>query len=82
MSVEVLNRYAINVSANPENGGTAVAEGSFIHGTEVTVTAVPNESDGYRFVNWTEGDTACKTPSSIHTALPPLLIVNPWPISP
>lgn len=63
VSVEVLNRYAINVSANPENGGTAVAEGSFIHGTEVTVTAVPNESDGYRFVNWTEGDTVVSADS-------------------
>ncbi len=52
--------YHIAVSASPEGAGTATATmggvpvQSAAEGTEITITATPNE--GYKFVNWTEHD--------------------------
>ena len=42
---------ALNLSVEPEEGGTATAEGFPYYGETVTLTAEANE--GYHFVNWT-----------------------------
>jgi hypothetical protein len=47
--------FMISVSANPTIGGSVSGGGSFVLGTNATVTAVPN--NGYSFVNWTENGT-------------------------
>ncbi len=46
--------YALNMTANPEAGGTAVdvtGDAPYTAGTTVNITAVPEQ--GYQFVNWT-----------------------------
>ena len=47
-------QYTIDVSANPDEGGTVTGGGSYEQGASCTVTATAN--DGYTFVNWTEGE--------------------------
>jgi hypothetical protein len=47
--------FMVSVSANPTIGGSVSGGGSFVLGTNATVTAVPN--NGYSFVNWTENGT-------------------------
>jgi hypothetical protein len=44
--------YTITTSSNPSAGGLILGGGSFTHGTNCTVIAMPNS--GYSFVNWTE----------------------------
>ena len=46
--------YTISVSWQPEEGGTATGGGRIAEGDTCTLTATANE--GYRFVNWTEGE--------------------------
>lgn len=53
------NTYAINVSANPRNGGTVTGGGTFPSGSIHTVTAIPNT--GFTFVNWTENGNMVST---------------------
>ncbi|MCC6456050.1 MAG: InlB B-repeat-containing protein [Caldilineaceae bacterium] len=57
-----LNHYAINLSADPAEGGETTGGGTVSHGATVVVTATP--STGYTFVNWTEGDTEVSTNAS------------------
>jgi uncharacterized repeat protein (TIGR02543 family) len=45
-----INTYTIGVSANPEAGGTVSGDGTYTHGSTVTLTAVAAE--GYNFVEW------------------------------
>ena len=47
--------YEVTASVNEENFGVVTGSGTYNHGEEVTLTAIPNE--GYKFVNWTENDT-------------------------
>ena len=49
--------YNVTVSANNSKMGTveATKTGQIFNGTEITLTATPNE--GYEFVNWTVGET-------------------------
>jgi hypothetical protein len=48
-----LKEYSVKLSANPPTGGTVAGGGDhFTHGTQITVSAIPNSK--YRFVNWTE----------------------------
>ena len=47
-----INVYNVTLSAV---NGTVTGAGEYNHGTEVTLTATPNE--GYRFVKWSDGDT-------------------------
>ena len=47
-----LESYAINVSANPSEGGTVNGGSTYTYGESCTVTATANE--GFDFVNWTE----------------------------
>ena len=46
------NRYEIDATANPIEGGTITGAGMYDEGSLVTLTAIPAE--GYTFVNWTE----------------------------
>ena len=45
----------IELSSNPEEGGTVSGGGTYEIGTRCTVTAAPNA--GYTFVNWTKNGT-------------------------
>ena len=52
-----IKSYTINVSANPENGGTVEGGGTYNYGESCTVRA--RNADGYAFSNWTDdGDMA------------------------
>ena len=53
---------AIAVSASPSRGGTVTGGGSFNPGTSQTVIATANA--GYKFTNWTEGNTVVSTAAS------------------
>ena len=54
--------HDITTSASPSAGGSTTGDGSFPHGSPVTVTASTNA--GYAFVNWTEGTTVVSTAAS------------------
>ena len=54
-----LQTYIIEVSANPNNGGTVAGGGTFDEGQSCTVKATDNT--GYNFVNWTEDDEQLST---------------------
>ncbi|HYE88013.1 MAG TPA: hypothetical protein VEA16_16735, partial [Vicinamibacterales bacterium] len=51
--------YAITLNANPAGAGTLSGAGTFMQGTEHTVTAAP--TTGYVFVNWKEGATVASS---------------------
>ncbi|MBR4204920.1 MAG: S-layer homology domain-containing protein [Clostridia bacterium] len=55
----VIPSYVITATANPTDGGTVSGAGSYEHGTELTLTAAPNEK--YLFVNWTKDGSAVGT---------------------
>ena len=52
-------QYTVNVSANPNIGGTVTGGGTFNQGQSCTVTATANS--GYTFTNWTENGTVVST---------------------
>ena len=47
--------YTITVSANNDEYGSVSGDGTYTVGTEISLTASPN--DGYRFVSWNDGNT-------------------------
>ena len=47
--------YTISASVNPAVGGEVTGDGTYVHGTQVTLKVVPNED--YIFLNWTENGT-------------------------
>ncbi|HPI70498.1 MAG TPA: BspA family leucine-rich repeat surface protein, partial [Tenuifilaceae bacterium] len=47
--------YTIAASAQPAEGGTVEGDGEYDFDAIVTLTATPNSSEDYTFVNWTEG---------------------------
>lgn len=49
-----INSYFINVSANPENGGTITGQGYYNEGELCTINATANES--HLFSHWTNND--------------------------
>ena len=51
--------YTISATANPTNGGTIDGAGDYTYGQTVNLTA--NASEGYHFVNWTEGNAEVST---------------------
>ena len=55
-------QHTVTVSADPPEGGTVTGGGTYDCGTEVTVTAVPNEC--WEFVNWTEDGVVVSTDPS------------------
>ena len=54
-------QYTINVSANPNNGGTVSGGGTYYEGESCTVRATANT--GYTFTNWTENGNVVSTNS-------------------
>ena len=48
----VTQTFDVKVSIEPMEAATAIGEGNYAYGTEVTLTLMRNED--YRFVNWTE----------------------------
>ena len=54
-----LSDYDVIASVNPEDAGIVTGEGNYIHGDEVTMTAIPNA--GYKFINWTENGELVST---------------------
>ena len=54
-----LPSYEITIVANPEEGGEVEGAGTYLQGTEVTLTAIPNE--GYIFLNWEIDDEIVST---------------------
>ncbi len=54
-------QYTINVSANPNNGGTVSGGGTYYEGESCTVRASANT--GYTFTNWTENGNVVSTNS-------------------
>lgn len=50
-----VDHYTIAASAQPAEGGTVEGDGEFDFDATVTLTATPNSSEDYTFVNWTEG---------------------------
>lgn len=59
----VLGNFGVNLSSNPVAGGTTSGSGTYVAGSNITITATPNT--GYNFVNWTEGSTVVSTSSSM-----------------
>ena len=51
----IVNSYTLTVSAG-EGGSVSSEGGEYEEGTEVTITATPNE--GYRFIGWSDGSSA------------------------
>jgi len=51
-----LKKCTLVLAANPPSGGTVTGAGVYDFGTNVTITASPNNISGskYRFINWTE----------------------------
>ena len=52
-------QYTINVSANPNNGGTVSGGGTYYEGESCAVRATANT--GYTFTNWTENGNVVST---------------------
>ncbi len=52
-------QYTVNVSANPNIGGSVTGGGTYNQGQSCTVTATPNA--GYTFTNWTENGNVVST---------------------
>ena len=57
-----LQSFAINTSADPNNGGTVNGGGTYNYGQTCTLTATP--STGFDFVNWTKNGSPVSTNSS------------------
>ena len=53
------NSYTINISTNPNDGGTITGAGTYQHGESCTLTATAKS--GYTFTNWTENGTVVST---------------------
>ena len=50
-----VNTYTISATVNNEEFGYVNGDGTYDAGTEISLTATPN--DGYRFVSWNDGNT-------------------------
>lgn len=63
---DVTPDYNISLSANPAEGGTVSGGGTYEEGTEITISAAPNE--GYAFDAWiSSGDTISQDSSYTFT---------------
>ncbi len=54
-----LKSYTISATANPEDGGSIAGAGTYDHGEQVSLQAMPAE--GYEFINWTENGSEVST---------------------
>ncbi|MBO4402714.1 MAG: hypothetical protein J5792_03405 [Bacteroidales bacterium] len=51
----VIDSFTVELSVNDTTMGRATGAGTYVQGSEVTLTAIPFA--GYRFVSWEDGDT-------------------------
>ncbi len=65
--VSVVNYYNVTVNVNDETMGSATGGGQYPAGTEITLTATPNE--GYRFVRW-EAENGYSTVNPVTITVP------------
>lgn len=65
--VSVVTNYNVTVNVNDPEMGTATGGGQYPAGTEVTLTATPNE--GYRFVRW-EAENGYSTVNPVTITVP------------
>lgn len=56
------SEYTVGASVSPKDAGTVTGAGTYNTGTTATVIATP--SNGYSFVNWTEGGNVVSTNNS------------------
>ena len=49
----------VTLTSNPTAGGSTTGNGTFNYGSSITITATP--SNGYKFVNWSEGTNVVTT---------------------
>lgn len=56
--------FVIDVTVDPEEGGTISGAGGYTEGENVILVATPNT--GYNFVNWKEGSTILTTNTSLN----------------
>jgi hypothetical protein len=59
--------FTVTATANPQEGGVVTGSGTFNTGTLINLTATPNE--GYKFTNWTNGETEISKESTYSFAL-------------
>ena len=59
--------FTINVSSNPNNGGTVTGGGTYTYGQNCTVSATPAQR--YVFVNWTENGWPVSTEATYSFAV-------------
>lgn len=52
---EVIPTYTVTVNSNDDETGSVTGSGTYLYGTQVTITATPN--DGCRFISWNDGST-------------------------
>ena len=62
-----IGNFAVILSSAPVAGGSTTGSGAYASGTNVTVTATPN--NGYTFRNWTESGNIVSTSSSYQFTL-------------
>ena len=55
VTINAVPTFTITVESNDETMGTVLGGGTYNRGTQITLTAVPNE--GYRFLRWHDGMT-------------------------
>lgn len=55
VTITAVPTYTITVESNDNSMGTVLGGGTYNRGTQITLTAVPNE--GYRFLRWHDGIT-------------------------
>ncbi|MDX9741686.1 MAG: hypothetical protein RBT81_10985 [Gammaproteobacteria bacterium] len=58
-AVFVAQNHSVSTVVRSNRGGTTEGDGTFVHGTEVTVRALPES--GFEFIAWTEGSTIVST---------------------
>lgn len=60
--------YTLSLTASPAEGGTVTGAGKHLEGSDVTITATPNE--GYDFVAWMDGATQLATSATYTFKMP------------
>lgn len=57
-------KYNLTITIDPEDSGTATGDGEYIAGTNANLLATPKQ--GYRFVEWNDGQNRISTENSIN----------------
>ena len=66
--------YSVSAMVSPDNAGTITGTGEYLYGTDVTLTATPNE--GYAFNSWTlDGEVVSTEPSYTFTVTAPVSLM-------